>query len=187
MVTFKICNLDNAPILSQNILKKAQETLGFIPNYLGMLATSPVALETYISLLNAFSKSNFTFEEQQIILYILNHQNICNYYMLTEFIGKKGNKISHDIINSIKQGEQLNNTRIQALYVFIKALIWKRGCICPQEVENFLAIGFNQENVLEIITAISLNTFIKYTHQITNFQQEDEDIHYVSSERTAAK
>lgn len=173
MSNFKVHTLDSAPIQSKPILEKIMQSLGFIPNYLGILAASPAALENYMSTLTMFSKSTLSSEEQQLVLFMINNKNASNYYMLRYISNKNISRLSKNVIRSIKEGEQITDARLHSLYTFIKLVMWKHGYISPYEIENFLSVGFTHENILEILMALNLNTLINYVRHITNLPIEN--------------
>jgi alkylhydroperoxidase family enzyme len=68
-----------APEASRPMLGKVKESLGFIPNLMGILANNPTVLEGYLALGTVFEKGSFTPRERQIILLAASLENNCNY------------------------------------------------------------------------------------------------------------
>jgi hypothetical protein len=60
MSNFPMYTIDTAPAESKEALDRARRAFGFVPNLLGILATSPAALGAYLSVSEAFSVSTFT-------------------------------------------------------------------------------------------------------------------------------
>ena len=79
---FEIHTLQTAPEASQPVLAEVEKAYGFIPNLLGVLAGSPLAVAAYPQLNQLIqTKSSLTPQEQQVALLAVSYENGCDYCM----------------------------------------------------------------------------------------------------------
>ena len=81
MTTFTTHTIESAPEASKSTLKAAKRKLGFIPNLMATMAESPVLVESYLTMMRLFDKSELSETERQIILMTNNRLNGCTYCM----------------------------------------------------------------------------------------------------------
>ena len=79
MSQFKVHTIDTAPVESVPFLQSAQQSMGFVPNLIGVLAESPAAVEAYLTLMSIFEKSSLTPVEQQVAILAISRTNECDY------------------------------------------------------------------------------------------------------------
>ena len=78
MLDFSPHTIESAPEASKATLKAAQKKLGFIPNLMANMSESPVLIESYLTLIGLFDKTNLSEAERQIILMTNNRLNGCS-------------------------------------------------------------------------------------------------------------
>ncbi|NET33496.1 MAG: carboxymuconolactone decarboxylase family protein [Cyanothece sp. SIO1E1] len=161
---FIIHTLETAPEASKEALIKARETFGLLPNLEGILATSPAALKAGMNLWELFETTSFTPIEQQVIYLTANYEHACQYCMaahsgLANIIGMKP-----EDIEALRQGLPMADPKLQALRLFTQRMIEARGWVDDQEITAFLAAGYTQQQVLEVILGIA----VKIIHNFTN-------------------
>ena len=65
------------------------------------------------------------------------------------------------------------NKRFAALSTLARTLILKRGHLSEQELDSFIAAGFTEEHVLEVIVIVAASTITNYVGTIANPPLED--------------
>ena len=173
MTTFTIHTPESAPAGSQPILSGAQQSLGFVPNLFGVLAESPAALEAYTALSGLVDKSSFDATEAQVVLMTANVENDCRYCVAahTAIAGMK--KVPDDVIASLREGRPIADPKLQALSVFTKAVVTKRGWVTPEDLAAFQGAGYGQAAVLDVILAVSMKVLSNYTNHIVDTPLDD--------------
>lgn len=166
MARFKVHTLSSAPTKSKEILEKEMLSTDNLSNFIGILAESPIALQAYGSLTELFSKSSLKSEEQKIILLIISQEYRCDYNIAMLSQSAKQYYIPDEIISAIKDEKPLHDMRLNALRKFVLNIMTNKGKVSAEDVEKFLSLGYTQQNILEIITAISLQTLSNYTNLI---------------------
>ncbi|MBW4544350.1 MAG: carboxymuconolactone decarboxylase family protein [Symplocastrum torsivum CPER-KK1] len=163
---FPIYTTDTAPEESKVALAHAKETFGFIPNLEGIFAQAPSLLKGSMALWDLFEATSFSPVEQQVIYLTANYEHECHYCMaahsgLARMIG-----MSADDIQALRDGTLLSDPKLQALRQFTQRLIQARGWLDDLEIEAFLAAGYTQQQVLEVILGIAIKILHNYTNHI---------------------
>ncbi|NQW09913.1 MAG: carboxymuconolactone decarboxylase family protein [Alphaproteobacteria bacterium] len=173
MTEFSIYTKDTAPTGSIPTLEAAEKKFGFIPNLLGELAESPVAVEAYLSLSGTFGKSTLTPAEQQVVLLTTSYENECHYCMAAHTGGAKMAKLDEGAIQALRAGEPIADPKIEALRGFTRKLVVNRGWVQPADIDSFVAAGYTRANVFEVITGVALKTISNYTNHVAETPLDD--------------
>ena len=166
MTDFPLHTPETAPEGSAEALRGIRRAWGFVPNLHAELAEAPAALEGYAAVFDAFSRSSFTPVEQQVVYLAINYENECAYCMAghSALAAKAG--VPAGAIEAIREGQAVADPRLEALRRFAAAMTAERGHVGAAAVERFLAAGFTEQQVLEVILAISAKTLSNYTNHL---------------------
>jgi uncharacterized peroxidase-related enzyme len=166
VATFTIHNSKTAPDGSKPFIEQAQKQFGMVPNLIGLLAESPVAVETYLTLSGLFSRSSLSPTERNLVWLTINYENECHYCMAAHTGIAKGEKVDQNIIDAIRTGESIADPRLQALREFTSSVVVNRGWIDESEVDAFLAAGFTRENVFDVLVGVAHKVLSNYSNHI---------------------
>ena len=165
MSTFQIHTADTAPE-AKTMLDGAQASLGFVPNLFGTMAEAPALLEGYLAMSAIFDKTDLTVTGRQIVLMTNNLLNNCSYCMAAHSTISKMQGIDADVIESLRTGSPLADPKLEALRVFSAKINESKGWADPADVNAFLAAGYTQRNVFEVILGTSFKVMSNYTNHL---------------------
>ena len=163
MTTFITHTIETAPEASKPILQAAKKKMGFVPNLMGNMAESPVMVESYLTLMGLFDKTDLSETERQIILMTNNRLNGCTYCMAAHTAVSKMAGVDEDVIEALRSGSSINDPKLEALRTFAVIINESRGKPTEEQVEAFLAAGYTKQTVLEVIVGTSLKVLSNYT------------------------
>ena len=166
MTDFTVYTETNAPEASRPTLNTAKTAFGFVPNLLGMLAESPAAVETYLTLAGLMDKTSLTPVERQVVLLTASFENTCTYCMAAHSTVAKGAGMTDDTLVGLRAGRALADAKLNALADFTRQVVRERGFVSETDVTTFLAAGFTKANVFDVIVGVSLKTLSNYTNHI---------------------
>jgi uncharacterized peroxidase-related enzyme len=166
MSSYKLHTKETAPKGSKELLQGAEQQLGFIPNLYGIMSESPVALIAYNSISQNFEKSSLTSTEQQIVLLSTSITNECHYCVAVHSTVAQMYKIDDTIINSIRNGEPITDSKLEALRKFTQTVVEKRGWVLDPDVEEFISAGYSKAQMFEVIVGITQKTLSNYINHI---------------------
>ncbi|SEB47188.1 uncharacterized peroxidase-related enzyme [Tenacibaculum sp. MAR_2009_124] len=168
-VKYQVKTTDNAPESAKFTLLAAKKTYGFVPNLLGYMANHPALLQNYWDG-NENLKKNSTLsgKEQQVAFLAVSFENDCHYCMAAHTSIGQMHKIDEKILNALREGKTIPDKRLEALSKYVKSVTINRGRVPKKDLEDFLDAGFTKENVLEVITIVSLKVMTNYINYIAN-------------------
>lgn len=168
MSLFNLHTLQTAPEGSRDEISTTEERFGFLPNIYGVMAESPAVIKAYNALGNLLGTTSFSPAEQQLMLLTISAVNCCEYCVAAHTMGGMRAELDGDIINAVRDGATIGDSKLAALSNFTRSVVEKRGNVATREVEAFMAAGYQKDQVLEVVMATALKTISNY---INHFAQ----------------
>jgi alkylhydroperoxidase family enzyme len=168
MEQFPVYTVDSAPEGSKPALRDLQAAFGMIPNIAGVMATSPVLINSLVGLFGKVHGGSFTEAQVQTVLLTDAVTNASPWAVAfhTALALKEG--LDPADVEAIRAGRSPKDKQFGALSTLARTLIEKRGRIDDQDREHFLAAGFGKDHLLEVIAAVAASTITNYTGNVTN-------------------
>ena len=151
IVTQDTANADQAPLLDA-----VKSGLGMVPNFLGILAHSPDALQSFLGLHNIAGNGALDPAIRERIALVVAQDNACEYCLSAHSaMGRKAG-LDADEIAAARQATSAD-VRAEAAVQFAQALNVNRGDITDAELAEVRAAGFSDAEIVEIITHVGMN------------------------------
>ena len=166
MTNFPVLNLDSAPSNSKPLLQSTQNTFGFIPNLIGVMASSPAVTEAYLSVAKIFAKSSLTATEQQIVLLTVSHFHECRYCMAAHTAIAGMQNVDTEIVQAIRDNLPISDKKLEVLRLFTKQLVENRGWVNDADIQVFLDVGYKNSQILDILVGVAQKTLSNFTNHI---------------------
>lgn len=156
--------------LSNQILESVKSTNPFLPNMYVKMASNTALLDGYIHAYESFkAHAGFTPAEAQVISLIISYENDCAYCMAAHsFVGEMMAKIPVEIIEAIRNGKVIPDTKLDALAKLTHSLAANKGKVTQDEIDDFLSAGYTEEHVLGIIAGIGAKTMANYANNLAS-------------------
>ena len=168
MERFPVLTIDTAPEAAKSALRDVQARFGMIPNLAGAMATSPVLIQSFIGVFDKVHGGNFTEPQIQTVLLTDAVTNACAWAVaLHTALGLQAGLEPSDV-EAMRAGRSPSDRKLGALSTVARTLIEKRGRLSEQNIESFLAAGFGEELLLEVINIVAASTITNYTGSVTN-------------------
>jgi alkylhydroperoxidase family enzyme len=167
MSAFPVHSLETAPEKSKPALETLRSAFGFVPNLVGAMSTSPVLIDSLVGLFGNVHGGSFSEPQVQTLLLTNAVTNAAAWPVAlhTALALKEG--IAAADVEAIRNGRAPKDPKLAALSILAKTLIEKRGQLDGQDVERFLAAGFGQDHLLEVIAVVAASTITNYTASVT--------------------
>ena len=166
---FTVHTKDTAPEALKPIFDQVKQAYGFIPNLYGIFANSPVALQTYLNVLDLLAKhSALDAQEQQLVMLAVSAENRCDYCVAAHSAVAAMAKVPADQIQAVLENKELSDPKRTALVRFARKTIEHRGWTPAADIEAFLAAGYTQQHVLDILSIAAIKTLSNYTNHLAN-------------------
>lgn len=168
MSDFQMHDKETAPEGGAEALDRAEQSFGFAPNLVRVLAEAPQAAHAYLDLGGRVGDSSLAPAEEQVVLLTTSFENGCDYCMaahstVANMVGMDG-----DTLEALRSGQALPDPRLEALRAFTAAVVRSRARLSADHLRNFLEAGFTRAHVLEVLTGVAMKTLSNYTNHLAN-------------------
>ena len=174
MAEFTTHTIESAPEASKPLLEGATKNFGFTPNLLGVLAESPAALKGYMAVAGAVGETGLTPTEQQVVLMTTSFENDCIYCMAAHSTVSKMAGVPDDVIESLRSGTAIADPKLNALATFTRATVQNHSAVDDAAVDTFLAAGYTNAHVLDVVLAIAQKIISNYTNHFSHNQPDEQ-------------
>jgi alkylhydroperoxidase family enzyme len=167
MTNYRVHTIESAPQRSKPALQQPQSAFGVVPNIVGATATSPVLINGLVALFGNVHGGSFAQAQVQTILLTDAVTNGSTWAMAfhTALAPKEG--IDPADVQAIREDRLPKDRKFAALSGLAKTMIEKRGRVDDEDINRFLAAGFGNDHLLEVIAAVAASTITNSTGSIT--------------------
>lgn len=161
-------NLETAEGRTKEVLEAGKKSAGGIPNMYAGMANAPALLDTYLHGYQLFRReSGFTAAEQELIFLSIARVNECTYCVAAHtFLAGAVSKTPEQAVQAVRNDSPIDDAKLAALSAFTQTMVSSRGKPTPDQLAAFLAAGYTENNVLEIILAIAVKTISNYANHV---------------------
>jgi len=173
MADFTAYSIENAPEDSKPFLEGANAKFGFTPNLLAVMAESPTALKAYMTVAGLVEETDFDGTEQQIILMTTSFENGCTYCMAAHSTVSHMTGVPADVIGSLRAGTPIADPKLNALAVFVRALVQNGGNADAESTEAFFAAGYTKKQALDLLVPVAQKIISNFTNFIASTPKDE--------------
>ena len=168
-------NPNDAQPEQKAVLDHAQKQVGFIPNMYANMANVPAVLDTYLHGYDRFRRtSGFAPAEQEVVFLAISQVNGCKYCTAAHsMIADKKSGVPAEVLKAIREQAPIPDAKLAALYAVTQSITRQLGKPDPQAVRSFLAAGYQESHLMNIILAISVKVLSNYTNMATGSQLDE--------------
>jgi alkylhydroperoxidase family enzyme len=174
MTNYPVHTIDTAPDWAKQPLARLQEAFGFIPAAAGMMANSSPLMNSFFSAFGYFrGEGTFTPAERQVLLLSNAVANECAWAVAFHSLEAIEDGVPPADVEAIRRRSLPADSRSAALSALARALIGKRGHLDEAGTAAFLAAGFDENQILEVITAVAISAMTNYAATVADLEIED--------------
>ncbi len=166
MSTFKVHNIESAPVDSKSLLENSLKNFGMIPNLHGVLAEAPGLLEAYQLLHKLFQSSSFNKDELTVVWQTINIEHGCHYCVPAHAAIADMMKVDAALTEALRNRTAMPTERLQVLHDTTLSMVRNRGHLTDSEVAAFYAVGYEQRQLLEIVLGLSQKVISNYVNHL---------------------
>lgn len=158
---------ETAPEGSRPFVDKAVANNGFLPNLIGVLANSPQALQTYMTVSGINAETSLTLPEREVVQITAARIHGCDFCIAGHTaIALKKAQLPVETVRAMQQGQDTGDAKLDAVRVFSEAVIATRGGVSDEALAAFKAAGYNDQQALEVVLGISLATLCNFANTL---------------------
>lgn len=155
-----------APAAAQPLLEAVKKQLGSAPNLFRITATSPAALEGYLSLNGALAKGALDAATRERIALAVAEVNGCRYCLAAHtYLGKNVAKLGDAEIAANRNGRS-SDPKADAAVSFARKVTLDRGAVTDADFARVRGAGYSDAEIVEIVAHVALNTLTNYINEV---------------------
>ncbi|MBC3193976.1 carboxymuconolactone decarboxylase family protein [Pseudonocardia sp. C8] len=173
MVEFRIHDEHTAPHDVAPSLEHAKQSFGFVPNLYGVFAESPQAFNAYQALSDQFQNTSLSTQAKHVVWLAASRQNSCHYCMAVHSAMAQQAGVNTDTIDALRNDKPIPDESLEAVRRFTQAVVAHQGFVPEDETQAFLAAGYSQRQILDIVLGVAMKTLSNYTNHFANTPVDD--------------
>jgi len=167
-VQFPIHTKETAPEASRATLEATTKKYGFLPNLFGVLAESPTAVQAYAAINKAIEQSTLSPVEQQVVALTVSATNDCAYCVGAHSAVAQMVHMPEGVLAALREQRPLPDRKLNTLRTLVMSILHYRGWVPEDDLEHFVAAGYAQRHVLDVLTIVALKTLSNYVNHIAH-------------------
>lgn len=150
---------------TKQLLELAGTTLGNAPNMIEALATSPAALEGYLTLNDALNAGKLTAVFREKIALAVAQANACEYCLSSRSATAKRAGLTIEEIAASRESHS-SDPKTEAGLKFAQQIVVQRGEVSDTAFEAVRDAGYTDGDISEIIANVALSIFANYFNHV---------------------
>jgi len=148
---------------STGLLAQIHQAFGATPNMFKAVSNSPAALKSMWGSFGALGGGKLGAKLGEQIAVAIADRNDCEYCLAAHTaLGRKAGATADEM--STAQAGQSSDPKTAAALRFAVAVVNNRAKIDDEQVEELRAVGFGDEEIVEIMAHVALNLFTNYVN-----------------------
>lgn len=166
MSNFKVLSREQADSVAQPIFDQLKKGIGMVPNLYATIAYSGETLREFLAFQNTVESNSFSKKEAEAINLVVSEVNQCNYCLAAHTALAKMNGFTEEETFELRTAS-IQDDKLSALTRLAQSLVINRGRPEAGLVDNFLAQGYTEKTLVELIGVVAAKTFSNYIHNTT--------------------
>lgn len=167
MATFTVPTRDQVSAQNQQLFDNLQKGLGFVPNLYATFGLSDNGLGAYLAFQQSQTKGAFKAKEREAINLVVSQVNNCVYCLAAHTALGKMNGFSDEQILQLRAGYADFDPKLDALVKLAKAITETKGHPTADLVDAYIAAGYAQSSVVDLILMVGDKIISNYLHSLT--------------------
>ncbi len=168
MPHYPIHTIESAPAASRASLERLHAALGRVPNLAATMAGSPVLINAFVGAFGNSLSTRFSGAERQVLLLANAVANRSAWAVAFHSTLALAEGVADDDVEAIRAGRTPAEPRTAALAALTRTLIETRGHVARGDVEAFVAAGFGDDQVLDVIGVLAVSLLANYAGNVTD-------------------
>jgi alkylhydroperoxidase family enzyme len=173
MSNFELYSLENAPDAAKPLLEKSIKGFGMLPNLHAVMAESPALLDAYQQLHELAQNASFDKDELTVVWQTINVEHGCHYCVPAHTAIANMMGVDADITEALRNQSPLESTKLETLRDTTLLMVRNRGIIKQVDIDTFYAVGFNKQNILDIVLILAQKVMSNFTNHLAETPVDD--------------
>ena len=156
-----------APDAARPALAQARQAFHVLPEPLARYASSPPMLEMALSGLSAFEHSSLLPLEREVLAMTMGHRNGCRFCLNLHRRALHALQAPAELVSALEAARALPEPRLEALRLFVHALLDHHGDVPRQDWHRFREAGYTHAQALELVMGVGVYTLTTLANRLT--------------------
>ncbi|TPK16743.1 carboxymuconolactone decarboxylase family protein [Mesorhizobium sp. B2-5-9] len=162
---------EQVPAESKPTLDAFTKNIGFTPNMMAAFAQSPIAFNSWATLLGSLSKT-LDVKTQDSIGLAVSEVNGCNYCLTVHsFTAEHMAKLPADDIILARNGRAKDPKRDAAVQ-FARKVIETRGHVSDADLNAVREVGYTDANIMEIVALVAMYSLTNFFNNVFDHEKD---------------
>lgn len=162
---------EHVPAESKSTLDAFTKNIGFTPNMMAAFAQSPIAFNSWATLLGSLSKA-LDVKTRDSIGLAVSEVNGCNYCLTVHsFTAEHMAKLSADDIILARKGHA-NDPKRDAAVHFARKVIETRGHVSEADLNAVREVGYSDANIIEIVALVAMYSLTNFFNNVFDHDKD---------------
>lgn len=144
-----------------------QKRLGKVPNLYATMGYSSQALKAFLDFDSTLSHGAFSAKQREAIALVVSEVNHCEYCLAAHSMVAMKNGLTNDELLDIRRGHSANE-KINVIVQLAKSIAETKGHPEDKYVDQFLAAGYDNAALMELIGLVAIRVFTNYVFGVAN-------------------
>jgi len=154
---------------TKQMLDKAQQSMGMVPNILKGMANSEVVLAFYMQNKQLFAQGTLSAKEHETIALAVGSVNDCHYCQSAHTVVGKQAGLSEEQTIAIRQGADVaGDEKLSTLSHFARKVMQTKGFVADSDVAAMRSAGYDDGQIAEVVAAIAFNTYTNLFNHVND-------------------
>lgn len=159
---------ENATGQTADLFSAIKRAMGKVPNAYQTIGIAPDILGQALQHNATLAKSQLDKKELEAINLVVSEVSGCDYCLAAHTLTGKMAGYTIEQTQALRRGEYPEDPHIDALVKFVKILVTTRNTLAEETVTRFLAAGFSDQQVVEVISAVSAILFTNMINRVND-------------------
>jgi uncharacterized peroxidase-related enzyme len=165
MVRIKPVQLGTADAVTEELLNGVKKKMGMVPNLIAGMAHSVPVAKAYLGFSQTLAGDSLPARLREQIALVVGEANGCDYCVSAHtFLGKRAG-LSQSETLAAREGEAIDPAESAALK-FALRVVETRGKVSDEEIQTVREAGYDDRQIAEIVSHVSLNIFTNYFNNV---------------------
>ena len=157
---------DQVDAKAQGVFDNLQKQLGTVPNLYAVIGYSGDALTNFLAFSGKAGGNSFTKKEKEAIDLAVSEVNGCTYCLAAHTaLGKMAGYTEEETI--ALRSLTIEDPRLKAITQLAAGIAQHKGKVADELVQAFFAQGFNEKDLINLLSAVTAITFTNFAHGLT--------------------
>jgi AhpD family alkylhydroperoxidase len=148
------------------MLRHVRATLGGVPNLAAGMAEAPSLVRAFFTVREIYAEGTLSAGDIQVLSLANAYENDCDWCMAFHSLVAEKSGVAAASIAALRAGGVPVDPRARALSDFSRDLIRHRGNVPATSLASFLAAGFTDAQVLEVVLGVAFSVMANYANHV---------------------